>query len=489
MLRRIPYGSFYCEHGCSRVQVHGARMGFECLSIKDRLLIPLCTEERRASVQQSVDQLHISDALRNGRVARFSFYNGNNFITEGLTMTESAEWDPVAEWLKKQQRQGRSRRAIAEDLGVNPSTVTRNIEKMETDESFGPKFRKAIEKRVVVEQVEGERLAREATVREAAEQRARGERERQAAEQRARRRRVERAAEERAREKRDLEERLERTRRQLAEVSSRLRRKDIIEGETLYGDAAYLLSVGANVIHYDAGVEEIAFAPNGFVFPCGWIAEKFRYRVTADQRMQPSAVPAGAQRPDTIGARAANIVSFVVWPDERWFYGRDYSLVDTWRKLKARPLLDEDNPPFLPTDEEVDWYEELLRVELELLERGYVVPGTDDPMLTKALPLLDKGMRSRRIDFEKRMADKKLKAVALRRMASFRTYLLGFWYLATPISSDTRGEVVNKALTTMLVLGLVMGTAVGLLRGVALGLLYVGQSIWMAAQAITGLLA
>ena len=129
-------------------------------------------------------------------------------------------------------------------------------------------------------------------------------------------------------------------------------------------------------------------------------------------------------------------------------------------------MVDEDNPPFLPTDKEVDWYEELLRVELDLLARGYVVPGTDDPMLTKALPLLDNGMRSRRMDFEKRMADKKLKAVALRRMASFRTYLLGFWYLATPISSDTRGEVVNKALTTMLVLGLVMGTAVGLLRGV-----------------------
>ena len=50
--------------------------------------------------------------------------------------------DPVVRWLKEQQRQGRTRRAIAEDLGVNPSTVTRNIEKMETDESFGPKFRK-----------------------------------------------------------------------------------------------------------------------------------------------------------------------------------------------------------------------------------------------------------------------------------------------------------------------------------------------------------
>ena len=64
---------------------------------------------------------------------------------------------------------------------MNPSTVTRNIKQMKNHKAFGPKFRKAVEKREAFERRESALPLRERRrIREAAEQRARGERERQA---------------------------------------------------------------------------------------------------------------------------------------------------------------------------------------------------------------------------------------------------------------------------------------------------------------------
>lgn len=404
-------------------------------------------------------------------------------------MTERAGPEPVVEWLQEQLRLGRSHLEIAEDLGMSRSAVSRNIGKMKRGEEFGSKFRPAAERRIAFERRERDLLAQQAREREAREQREQAERELREKVRRARRRQEEREAEERARGERELEERREKTRQQLAEARTRLHRKGIIGGERLYGDADYLLRVGVGVHHHDEGAEEIAFAPDRYRFPCGWTAQQLREGVTAEQRMQPSAVPAGSAMPDFIGDRPATLVSFVKWRDEQWFYGPDYHLVQTWRELNTRPLLDERDPPFMPLPEEAHWYEQLLKVEQKLSARGYVVPGPDNPRLFEALPLAADQTSAARSDFEARLRKKETISRTLRRMAHTRYYAEGLWLLATPTPDDTVWSAAKRVLVTMLALGVVGGTAYGLLIGLALVLSSFWEVTWNVAQGIRALFA
>ena len=66
-------------------------------------------------------------------------------------MPDNVELDPATDWLRGELRQGRSQRAIAYDLGVSGSTVTRNIARMKRGDMFGAGFRSAVERRVAFE--------------------------------------------------------------------------------------------------------------------------------------------------------------------------------------------------------------------------------------------------------------------------------------------------------------------------------------------------
>ena len=404
-------------------------------------------------------------------------------------MSEDIDRDPAEEWLREQLRQGRGYSAIAKDLDVHRSTVRRNVRDMRGPKGLAMPFRQRAERRSEFERGERARLAREAKVRRQAQQRAEAARKLKETEQRARRRREDREATRLGREKRELAARRERTRDQIAKVAARLRRKGTIQDDTLHGDADYLLGIGADVVHYDAGAEIVAFAPDNLKFPCGWTAKQLRRGVTPEQRMRPTAFPPGSPRPYVIGERASSVVSFVVWPDEKWLYGSGYPLVERWRKLMARPLLDESNMPRLPTKEQVTWYEELLQVEVQLLEKRYMVPEATDRMKIEPLSATDDGMWIRLFGFEDWVRHKEEMAPKFRRMASIREHALGLLYLAMPVLDKTPGEAAKRGIAVMVVLGLVAGTVWGLLMGLWIASIYAGQSVWAAVRAIMTLVS
>ena len=155
----------------------------------------------------------------------------------------------------------------------------------------------------------------------------------------------------------------------------------------------------------------------------------------------------------------------------------------------ARPLLDESNMPRLPTKEQVTWYEELLQVEVQLLEKRYMVPEATDRMKIEPLSATDDGMWIRLFGFEDWVRHKEEMAPKFRRMASIREHALGLLYLAMPVLDKTPGEAAKRGIAVMVVLGLVAGTVWGLLMGLWIASIYAGQSVWAAVRAIMTLVS
>ena len=218
----------------------------------------------------------------------------------------------VRDWFRRQlsRRNSGGRkvvlRVLAEELGVNKSTISRNGSALRSGETLASPFYALAEARLVAERLDVLRVRHLRLLAESREEASREEA-----------RRAEEARIASAERARDRNRRLSMTTHALETVSrleavryqrlaaaraaldpwfETLRAAGILApgDETLYGDALDLIEAGITDIHYvDVGVAAVALAPDGYVFECGLTAAELRSGLTAQQRLQPTAVPDG----------------------------------------------------------------------------------------------------------------------------------------------------------------------------------------------------
>ena len=159
-------------------------------------------------------------------------------------------------------------------------------------------------------------------------------------------------------------------------VNDRLKAEGIMAADQRYihGDGLEFFRAGVADFHYATqGAETVGFAEPDHRFPCGLTAEDLREGITPEERMRPTAVPAGQPRPKMIGIREASEVPDVPDPDESWFWGALYCDVSAWYQLrdntpdwwKARQRI-----PRKLDDSDVTWYRRVLDLETKLLKKG-----------------------------------------------------------------------------------------------------------------------
>ena len=238
-------------------------------------------------------------------------------------------------------------RALAEELGVNKSTVSRNGRQLRNDQPLAAPFYALAAARLAAERLDVLRVRHLRLLEESREDARREEA-----------RRAEEACVARAERARDRNRRLSMTDHALETVSrleavryqrlaaaraalepwfETLRAAGIRApgDETLYGDALELIEAGITDIYYaDAGVAAVALVADGYVFECGLTAAELRSGLTAEQRLQPTAVADGQDLPGMIGAAPSLTVRRVSLPDETWRYGEDdAAMMNEWRRL------------------------------------------------------------------------------------------------------------------------------------------------------------
>ena len=292
----------------------------------------------------------------------------------------------VRDWFRRQLSRrdcgGRTvaLRVLAEELGVNKSTVSRNGRQLRNDQPLAGPFYALAAARLVAERLDVLRVRHLRLLAESQED-ARREKARRVAQ--ARIARAERA--------RDRNRRLSMTTHALETVS----RLEVVryqrlaaaraalepwlamlcaagirapDDETIYGDALELIDAGITDIRYvDDGVAAVALADDGYVFECGLTAAELRSGLTAEQRLQPTAVPDGDDLPEMIGGVPAFTARRVSLPDEVWRYGEDVAgMMSEWRRLTeaCADLATGELPRFVSRGEFRD-FERLVRLESE----------------------------------------------------------------------------------------------------------------------------
>ena len=290
----------------------------------------------------------------------------------------------VRDWFRGQlsRRDARGRKVVqsvlGEEFGVNKSTISRNERDLRNGEPLAADFYELAEARLVAESLEVLRV-KHLRLLEKSQEDARREEARRAED--ARIARAERA--------RAGKRRLSATNRALRtveclEARRRQRRaaaRDALEpwiemlraarvldpdDEALYGDARELIEAGITNIQYvNDGVAALALAPDDYVFECGLTAADLRYRLTAEQRLQPAAVPAGEDMLEITGDVPAFAVRSVPLPDELWRYGEDAAgMMSEWRRLiEVCAVLASGELPRLVSREEFRDFERLVRIE------------------------------------------------------------------------------------------------------------------------------
>ena len=107
----------------------------------------------------------------------------------------------------------------------------------------------------------------------------------------------------------------------------------------LHGDALFYLHTREEVCFADEGAKRVAFAPDTEVFECGLTAAELRYGVHPHQRQKRYAVERHGDRPLLIGIRMAALVPEEPYPDEKWFFGSEGSVLDGERLPSAAELI------------------------------------------------------------------------------------------------------------------------------------------------------
>ena len=262
----------------------------------------------------------------------------------------------VREYFRQQlARKGKNGRKItnrdlADELGVDPSTVNRNAGFLRRDESLATPFYKKLQTRLVAVHLDDFRMEHLRLLGKSQEEarRQQEERERNArvtakkkAAEEVRRKKAadeEREAAERlmARQLRAEQKRQAKAKDDLKPWQDKLRSAGIVaeDDDELHGDAKELVEAGVADIAYSSdGAAFVALAPDAYEFACGLTASELRAGISARQRMQKDDVPAGLLRPDMIGNRRANFVPHMLYPDSDIFYGSDYGEILEWQAL------------------------------------------------------------------------------------------------------------------------------------------------------------
>lgn len=296
------------------------------------------------------------------------------------------EESEVKDWfrgqLSRRDSSGRkvALRVLAKELGVNKSTVSRNGRQLRNDQPLAAPFYALAEAQLAAERLDVLRVRHLRLLKESREEASREEA-----------RRAEEARTARAERARDRNHRLSMTDHALETVSrleerrrqrraaarsaldpwlAILRAAGILDpgDEMLYGDAPELIEAGVTDIHYvDDGVAAVALAHDGYVFECGLTAAELRSGLTAEQRLQSTAVPAGEDPPVVTGGVPVFPVDRVPLPDEAWRYGEDAAgMMSEWRRLTeaCADLATGELPRFVSRSEFRD-FERLVRIESE----------------------------------------------------------------------------------------------------------------------------
>ena len=291
----------------------------------------------------------------------------------------------VRDWFRRQlsRRDSRGRTVVqdvlAEEFGVNKSTISRNAKALRNGEPLASLFYARAEARLVAERLDVLRVRHLRLLEESREEASREE-ARRAAEARTARAERARAGSRRLSMTRyalETVSRLEDQRRQRRAAAraalepwlAMLRAAGILApgDETLYGDAPDLIESGITDIHYvDFGVAAVALAPNDYVFECGLTASELRSGLTAMQRLQPT-VADGEHLPEMTGGVPSYTVRRVPLPDEGWRYGEDdAAMMSEWRRLTeaCADLATGELPRFVSRSEFRD-FERLMHIESE----------------------------------------------------------------------------------------------------------------------------
>ena len=294
------------------------------------------------------------------------------------------EESEVRDWFRRQlSRRDAGGRKVVQDvlgkeLGVNKSTISRNGKALRNGEPLAADFYALAKARLVAERLDVLRVEHLRLLEESREEARREEA-----------RRVEEVRIARAERARDRSNRLSLTNRALQTVrrlEAQRRQKraaaraalepwiEILrvagirtpDDEELYGDALELIEAGVTDIHYaDAGVAAVALAADDYVFECGLTAAELRSGLTAKQRLQPTALPAGEGLSEMTSDVPAFTVCRVPLPDEAWRYGENAAgMMSEWRRLTeaCADLATGELPRFVSRSEFRD-YEALVRIE------------------------------------------------------------------------------------------------------------------------------
>ena len=154
--------------------------------------------------------------------------------------------------------------------------------------------------------------------------------------------------------------------------------------EGLHGDALFYLHTREEVHFADEGAKRVAFAPDTEMFECGLTGAELRYGVHPRQRQKRYAVERHEDRELLIGIRLAMLVPEKPYPDEKWFFGSEGSVIEgEWqpgaaeviaarRKLLAMAAcFPEDIAGKRPTRWQLALSNERMRVELTMINRHY----------------------------------------------------------------------------------------------------------------------
>ncbi len=107
----------------------------------------------------------------------------------------------------------------------------------------------------------------------------------------------------------------------------------------LHGDALFYLHTREDVSFADEGAKRVAFAPDTEMFECGLTAAELRYGVHPHQRQEQYVFERHGDRPLLIGIRMAALVPEKPYPDEKWFFGSEGSIIDGERLPSAAELI------------------------------------------------------------------------------------------------------------------------------------------------------
>ena len=272
-----------------------------------------------------------------------------------------------------------SGRQLAREMGIDPSIVNRNHVRMREGRPLTRPFRRQIE--AILERERQEKIRLKQAEDQAA---AKAEADRQADVDRETKskRTVERqgktvggilfAIGTARRMREEEEEKAEQRKASLLAITpqlEKLREMGILtswDEDNLPGDAGELVDAGVTAFPYvSPDMLLVALAPDDYVFPCGLTAAQLRKGVTAQRRLQPTAVPEGQPRPLFIGVVPASYVYRKPLPGEIWRHGeRDAKLIVEQRSLtQTYGHLASGRLPLIVSPETAGAFERLIEIE------------------------------------------------------------------------------------------------------------------------------